>query len=639
MRDSASSHRRATGGAHRGGETRLAVASAAGLYVIGGSLIATSFLLPEVSSPAGAAAVALDAMLTALALTLALLYGRPTLGMAWAAELWGIVIIAVLVASTGGATSPFALLYFFAIGHAAAFQPRGRFVFTAVAGLVAFLLPLVYSEVSTNFGAIACVGAVLAVLTTAVLHIALERMRADRRRLELLVRATARLDGSLDPQQTLSRIAETALPELAELCTIDLVDEDGSPTATVAAAVAPRAAEALERTGAEQRAETLPGGALARALQERATVVEDLAATPSLAAALADAGHAEDGMAVAIVPMVARGRLLGAMSFVQHGRPSPGQLRVLQDLTGRAALAYDNARLYAERARVAHTLRRSLMPAALPSIPGLELRSYFRPMGAGSEVGGDFYDVFEDARGCWLVVGDVCGKGAEAAVLTAFLRHTTIAYALDGSGGPANVLTRVNRAMLDQDFEGRFATAILARLEFADAAVRLSIAAAGHPPALLSRDGGRTEELGDGGTLLGIFPDASIRESETMLVPGDTLALYTDGLAEAQAPTRMLGPAELRGALEQAPAESAQEAIAALLGLVDLSQGARDDIAILALRVQAPARAARAARARRLGAASNCGCRSLFRPSRPSRCCSCPSRRTRPPPRTTCPRL
>ena len=212
--------------------------------------------------------------------------------------------------------------------------------------------------------------------------------------------------------------------------------------------------------------------------------------------------------------MVARGRMLGVMSFVHPGRPKRGQLRVLEDLTGRAALAYDNARLYAERARVAQTLRRSLMPAALPAVPGLELESYFRPMGAGNEVGGDFYDVFADRDGCWLVVGDVCGKGAEAAVITAFLRHTTVAYARDGSS-PASVLSRVNGAMLEQDFEGRFATAILARLDFAAGGIALTVAAAGHPAALVTRAGGATEEFGAGGTLLGIFPDARIAESST----------------------------------------------------------------------------------------------------------------------------
>ena len=151
---------RKAGGARKGGETRLAVATA-GLYLIGAALIATSFLLPEVSSPAGAAAVAGTAVLTAVGLVLAVARARPGLTLAWLAELWGVAIIAVLCASTGGASSPFALLYFFAIGHAAAFQPRWRFELTAAVGLLAFLAPLVYSTVSPNFAAIALVGAVL----------------------------------------------------------------------------------------------------------------------------------------------------------------------------------------------------------------------------------------------------------------------------------------------------------------------------------------------------------------------------------------------------------------------------------------------------------------------------------------------
>jgi serine phosphatase RsbU (regulator of sigma subunit) len=596
----ASSNSRLAGGAARGGETRLAVASAAGLYVIGGSLIATSFLLPEVSSPAGAAAVAGDAMLTALALLWANGRGRAGLGLAWAAEIWGIVIITVLCASTGGASSPFALLFFFAIGHASAFQSRGRFIFTSLLGLLAFLAPVIYSNVDAYFGAVALVGAVLALLTTTVVHLALERMRADRRRLELLIAATAKLDTSLDPQQTLRRIAATALPELAELCVIDLVDEDGAITRTVAASVDSRVANRVEAMRPEDRPETLAGHPVAQALIDRTShVLRDVAEAPALGAAIQTAGilpgQDQPARSATVVPMVARGRMIGVMSFVHAGRPQPGQLRVLEDLTGRAALAYDNARLYAERARVAQTLRRSLMPAALPKVPGLELDCYFRPMGAGNEVGGDFYDVFEDRDGCWLVVGDVCGKGAEAAVITAFLRHTTVAYAREGSG-PAAVLARVNEAMLEQDFQGRFATAILARLEFVPEGIAVTLAAAGHPPALVSRANGPSTEFGARGTLLGVFPDARIEQTTTLLGEGDSLALYTDGLSEAHAPARMLDPDEMLAALRRTPPESAQETIAALVGLLDLSQGARDDIAILAVKVGAvQARGVRAA--------------------------------------------
>lgn len=593
------SRTRRVGGAREGGETRIAVASAAGLYVIGGALIATSFALTDVSSPIGAAAVAGDAMLTACALLLAVAHDRSRLGLAWLAELWGILLILVLCASTGGADSPFSMLYFFAVGHAAAFQPRKRFVATSVLGLLAFLAPLAYSEVPESFASFATVGAVLAVLTTIAVHAALESMRADHRRLELLITATKKLDSSLNPQQTLHRIAATALPELAELCVIDLTDEDGTVVSSVAAGVDEEVAETVEAMRSEQRPEILAGHPVALAMRERRTfVLEDLSQTPTLRHAIQRVRGAHGDMrerSATIVPMVARGRLLGTMSFVHAGPPEPAQRSILEDLTGRAALAFDNARLYDERDRVAHTLRRSLMPAELPHVKGLQLESYFRPMGAGSEVGGDFYDVFEDGNCCWLIVGDVCGKGAQAAVLTAFLRHTTVAYAREG-GGPGAVLARVNAAMLEHDFGGRFATAILARLMFVDGGVSATVAAAGHPPALLARASGLTEELGSGGTLLGIFPDAPIGESTVFLGQGDSLTLYTDGLVEAQAPARTLTPEQMLRALEQSPGESAQETIGRLLGLVDLRHGARDDIAILTVRIGATvARGIRAA--------------------------------------------
>jgi sigma-B regulation protein RsbU (phosphoserine phosphatase) len=150
--------------------------------------------------------------------------------------------------------------------------------------------------------------------------------------------------------------------------------------------------------------------------------------------------------------------------------------------------------------------------------------------------------------------------------------------------------------MIEQDFGGRFATAILARLDFVPEGVALTVAAGGHPPALVSRAGGGTEELGTGGTLLGIFSDARIGEDSTVLRVGDSLALYTDGLAEAHAPARFLTSEEMIAALAESAPESAQDTIAALLGLVDLTQGARDDIAILVVRIAAAqARGVRAA--------------------------------------------
>jgi hypothetical protein len=538
------------------GEAFVAVASAAVLYVIGATLIATAFLLPHVSSPAGCVAVAVTAYVTAAALMLAFARRRVSLMLAWVADIWGIVVISFLCAASGGASSPFALLYFFALGHAAAFQPRGRFLIVSLAALLAFLAPLAYSHVSTSFGAFVFVGAVLALLTTSVVHYALGRMREQRWRLEFLIAATAKLDSSLDPQQTLRKIARTAVPDLAELCVIDLIDTDGSITDTVAAAVNPAVAAEVERTR-----EVHP---------------------PEIGAALP---HSIGYRSAAAFPMVARGRMLGTISFFHPGSYERSQLAVLEDLTGRAALAFDNARLYAERDHVAQILRRSLMPAALPVIPGLELASYFLPLGPGSEVGGDFYDVFGNGASCWLVVGDVCGKGAEAAALTGFLRHTSIAYARDGMS-PARVLSRVNQAMLEQSFDGRFATAILAHLGLENGEAKVTIAAAGHPPALIARASGQAEVFGESGTLLGIFSDPVIRDVSTTLQRGDALTLYTDGLTEAHAPERMITIPAMIEQLAHVSPKFARDAIDALLELIDLDVGARDDIAILTARVK-----------------------------------------------------
>jgi serine phosphatase RsbU (regulator of sigma subunit) len=388
-----------------------------------------------------------------------------------------------------------------------------------------------------------------------------------------------------------------AVPGLAELCVIDLLDGDGSVASTVAAAVDPRVAAGVERMRAafplDMRsshpvAQVLAGHA-PRVIRELAEVgvLQQVAQSDEHERFMRDAGYTR----AAVFPMIARGRTHGAISFLQlHGDAhyDPSLVAVLEDLAGRAALALDNARLYAERAQIARTLRRSLMPASLPEIPGLELASYFRPSEAGGEMSGDFYDVFADHDGgCWLVVGDVCGKGPEAAALTGFVRYTIAAYARR-ERSPRAVLSQVNQAMLDHDhLHGRFATAILARLQSSGSQVEATVALAGHPAALLTRSAdGTAHELGDRGALLGVFPDARIGEIATVLWPGDSLVLYTDGLPEAHAPAYL--PAEsMIEKLQAAPPTSAHDSIGALLSLIDPHHNARDDIAILSARVRA----------------------------------------------------
>jgi serine phosphatase RsbU (regulator of sigma subunit) len=160
-----------------------------------------------------------------------------------------------------------------------------------------------------------------------------------------------------------------------------------------------------------------------------------------------------------------------------------------------------------------------------------------------------------------------------------------MAYAREASS-PAWVLAQVNQAMLEQDFGGRFATVLLAHLRAVGTGMELRIATAGHPPALLAKEASGVEEVGRYGTLLGVFPDPAIHDVTQLLEPGDMLVLYTDGLVEAHAPGRQVSAGDMLARLAGSSATSAQDAVDAVLGLVDVDGGVRDDIAILAARVK-----------------------------------------------------
>ena len=232
-------------------EANWAVAVAGGLYLVGALLCATGALLPELRSPWAIGGVGVVAFTTGLVLLLVSSRGRGTLTIAFLADLWGIVLIATLCAGSSGTGSPFALIYMFAIGHAAAFQPRDRLYTVALGSLVAFLAPIVYEAgVSTEFAAVACVGIVLALMTSAAVHFALNRIREQRRRLQILGAATASLDRSLDPAETLRAISRMAVPELVPVCVVDVLDATGSIGSTVAAAADPALAREIEASPA-----------------------------------------------------------------------------------------------------------------------------------------------------------------------------------------------------------------------------------------------------------------------------------------------------------------------------------------------------------------------------------------------------
>jgi PAS domain-containing protein len=281
------------------------------------------------------------------------------------------------------------------------------------------------------------------------------------------------------------------------------------------------------------------------------------------------------------VPIRVRGGVAGTILF--SGRPFGAlETAVAEDLGLRVGAAVDNARLYRTRAAIAQTLQASLLPPVLPEIPGLETAALYRPAGEGNDVGGDFYDVFSTGEGEWfLVMGDVCGKGAEAAAVTALARYTIRAAAMQRRS-PAEVLDWLNAAMLRQRTR-HFVTIACARLDLDGDGMAATVACGGHPFPRVLRAGGHVDALGANGTLLGVLEEIKLQDRTARLDPGDALILYTDGLTESSAPdvwTSAQLDAVVTGA-RQLPAEGIVGHLAAAV-----AGPLRDDLALLAVRVQ-----------------------------------------------------
>ena len=233
---------------------------------------------------------------------------------------------------------------------------------------------------------------------------------------------------------------------------------------------------------------------------------------------------------------------------------------------------------------VARVLRSRLVPSVLPAVPFLDVAARCRPV-SSSEVGGDFYDLFPLDGGDWgVVIGDVMGKGPQAACRTSAARHSTRGAALHDPS-PASVLRTVNQALLadpDEGPETPFVTALLARVAPCGDDVHVRFTSAGHPLPTLLRADGTVGTVGEPGTLLGILPELDLVESEVVLHPGDALVLVTDGVHDSGAP-EPLEQDGLERVLAARRGRSAAELVDEVQRLVAL--GHRDDAAVLVLAV------------------------------------------------------
>jgi PAS domain S-box-containing protein len=420
-----------------------------------------------------------------------------------------------------------------------------------------------------------------------------------------LARAGELLSSSLDYEETLAQVTRLAVPELADWCGVSLPDDHGYLRSVAVAHVDPTMVRFAQDYNQRYPTKTSDPAGAAQVVRDGESQVVNEITDALLEQAIADPEQLDAirtlGMrAVMIVPIVAAGGVVGTINFVsaESGRTfTPADVALAEEIGRRAGTAIENARLYTERSYVAHTLQASLLPDELPRIPRFEVASLYRPAGEASFVGGDFYDAFETAAGWMLVVGDVTGRGVEAAALTAQARHTVRAV---GAllADPAAAIDRLNRTLAAKP-QLSICTVAIVLLTETEAAATATVVCAGHPRPLLVRDGA-VRPVGSGGPMVGAWQD-SVWESERFeLEPNDLLVLYTDGVTDARAGAERFSDERLIAAVRDAA--DADDAVARVLAAVEAFERgpqADDTALVVARRLARPPRRASAASAAR----------------------------------------
>ncbi|HET7590385.1 MAG TPA: SpoIIE family protein phosphatase [Solirubrobacterales bacterium] len=430
------------------------------------------------------------------------------------------------------------------------------------------------------------------VVATVVTTLAAVQVRRVNRRFKVLDEIARVAEGKESLDETLDAIAAVVVPELADFCTIDVI-EDGRVRRAAARVSGPHAGEIEPRLAA--RTPALQKRMASAATYERQ---EPLFFEYVDEAALREVAEDEEDFEFlrslrirsgVTVELRARGRPTGLLTYgVSHsGRHlRNSDVSFANVLAGRVALALDNAGLFSEltrsereRAEIAATLQRGLLPPPLPHIPGWSVAATYRPAGAENEIGGDFYDAFRIAGGWMVVIGDVTGRGAHAAAVTVHARYT-LRTAAALTGDPVVALNTLNRELLVRRGTALCSVAAIALADDPRHPVRLAIA--GHLPPLLI-DGDSVVEAAELAPILGAFEDESWRIEAATVAPGQQLVVVTDGVTEAIGGGERFGEERLREKLAgiTSPAQAAQR----IEGAVYEFTGGRldDDAAIVAI--------------------------------------------------------
>ncbi|MEU7058038.1 SpoIIE family protein phosphatase [Streptomyces sp. NPDC046197] len=420
---------------------------------------------------------------------------------------------------------------------------------------------------------------------------------SDLERLALLAETTTRLTSTLDVDEALRRLVELVVPRLADWAVIDLItDSDEVRRSLVVHAEGGVLVTREDLQGPMPPVPEQSPMPLSRALRGAASTL----ASPETYTGEPDSGIAVEqrhlfdvtGMhSAAIAPIRSLREVLGALTLGRSAQPEAftvADLPLLEDITRRAGMALDNARLYQRQRKVAETMQRHLLPP-LPHVPRLEMTARYLPAPDASQVGGDWYDAFvlEDGTTA-LAIGDVVGHDLDAAAGMAQLRNMLRAYAWSQEQPPSQVVEWLDHATAHVS-EVSMATLVFARVTTRDdGRWELTWTNAGHPPPLLITHDGLTRYLTDGhGILLGTGSRLGRRDATVTLPAGSTLVLYTDGLVESPRHSIDDGLGRLRrhaASLAHRPLESFTDELLARVRPPDNE----DDVAILALRTPGP---------------------------------------------------
>ncbi|GGU63279.1 hypothetical protein GCM10010274_60010 [Streptomyces lavendofoliae] len=417
--------------------------------------------------------------------------------------------------------------------------------------------------------------------------LALRQLTAEREHTRFLIEASTSLLSTLNPERCMEVTARLAAKHLADAAVV---------VAPVAGRRLPMVlctdGERVEHRSMPRDPATVPG--LAEALRGFPPLPSRWIDPASAPEWVVPEGFGAVGSLV-VMPLPGPGVPAGALLLLRSSggttfSDSEEECAVL--FATRAGAALSAARLYAEQAAITDVLMRDLLPPQLPKLEGVEMAAGYRTSGDGERVGGDFYDIHHtdgevgSGPGALVVLGDVCGKGLEAAVLTGKIRNTLHAL-LPMADDHHRMLTLLNRALLTSHHT-RFATMVLASVTRSGGGARLRLTSAGHPAPLIVRHDGTVEETDTRGSLIGVLPTLTSRTTEVTLAPGETCLLFTDGIPEAKGGPmgdELFGEARLERALAQCagmPAAAVVERVQ-MLASEWVGDGKHDDMALVAI--------------------------------------------------------